>query len=100
MPKERYGHFYGDSLRVECPTGSGTWMTLQEVADELSARLARLFARAQEAGDVAAALDPQLLAQTATILVDGIAVQALRTSAKLTPAKQKAVVDTWLAGLR
>jgi hypothetical protein len=40
---ERYHHFYGDSLRVECPTGSGTMMNLQGVAQELSARLARIF---------------------------------------------------------
>jgi hypothetical protein len=40
---ERYGHFYGDSLRVECPVGSGTMLTLSEVAHELSARLARIF---------------------------------------------------------
>ncbi|HKD99381.1 MAG TPA: glucosidase [Planctomycetota bacterium] len=40
---ERYHHFYGDRLKVECPTGSGRWMTLGEVAQDLSARLARLF---------------------------------------------------------
>jgi hypothetical protein len=40
---ERYGHFYGDTLRVECPVGSGTMLTLTEVAAELSARLTRLF---------------------------------------------------------
>jgi hypothetical protein len=40
---ERYHHFYGDDLRVECPTGSGQRMNLQEVADDLSARLARIF---------------------------------------------------------
>ncbi len=40
---ERYHHFYGDSLKVECPTGSGRWMTLNDVADELRGRLARLF---------------------------------------------------------
>jgi len=40
---ERYHSFYGDSLRVECPTGSGQWMNLQEVAQELAARLTRLF---------------------------------------------------------
>src|SRR5207248_10360608 len=28
---------------VECPTGSGRWMNLQEVARELATRLARLF---------------------------------------------------------
>jgi hypothetical protein len=40
---ERYGHHYGDSLTVECPTGSGNRMTLDAVARELSTRLARLF---------------------------------------------------------
>jgi hypothetical protein len=40
---ERYHYFYGDTLRVECPTGSGQWMNLNEVAQELSRRLARLF---------------------------------------------------------
>ena len=40
---ERYHHFYGDSLKVECPTGSGQWMNLAEVAQEISARLVKLF---------------------------------------------------------
>jgi hypothetical protein len=40
---ERYHHFYGDELRVECPTGSGRLLDLKEVARELSSRLARLF---------------------------------------------------------
>ena len=40
---ERYHHFYGDDLKVECPTGSGHLMTLAEVAREISARLSRLF---------------------------------------------------------
>jgi hypothetical protein len=40
---ERYHHYYGDGLRVECPTGSGVTMNLKEVAQELSARLARIF---------------------------------------------------------
>ena len=42
---ERYHHFYGDALTVECPTGSGRRMNLQEVAHELATRLARLFLR-------------------------------------------------------
>ena len=40
---ERYHYFYGDDLKVECPTGSGTWMNLQQVADEISRRLRTLF---------------------------------------------------------
>ncbi len=42
---EHYAHFYGDSLRVECPTGSGCMLTLAEVAHELSTRLAQIFSR-------------------------------------------------------
>jgi hypothetical protein len=40
---ERYAHFYGDDLQVECPTGSGRRMTLDQVARELSTRLTRPF---------------------------------------------------------
>ncbi|MDB6171885.1 MAG: hypothetical protein JWL59_1196 [Chthoniobacteraceae bacterium] len=40
---ERYHHFYGENLLVECPTGSGKMMNLQQVADELSRRLSSIF---------------------------------------------------------
>jgi hypothetical protein len=40
---ERYHHFYGDGFKVECPTGSGVWMNLKQVARELAARLTKLF---------------------------------------------------------
>jgi hypothetical protein len=40
---QRLHHYYGDSFRVECPTGSGRLMTLWEVARELSGRLIALF---------------------------------------------------------
>jgi hypothetical protein len=40
---ERYHHFYGDTLSVECPTGSERRMNLGEVAREIAARLTRLF---------------------------------------------------------
>ena len=40
---ERYHHFYGDGLRVECPAGSGQWLNLKQVARELATRLTRLF---------------------------------------------------------
>jgi hypothetical protein len=45
---ERYHYFYGDELRVECPTGSGRFMNLKEVAGELAARLSRLFLPRQD----------------------------------------------------
>ena len=40
---ERYHHFYGDTLKVECPTGSGRYLNLSEVARELTRRLTTLF---------------------------------------------------------
>ena len=40
---ERYHHFYGDSLMVEFPTGSGRKVNLQTAAQELSRRLVKIF---------------------------------------------------------
>jgi hypothetical protein len=40
---ERYHHFYGNTLKVECPVGSGTMMNLRQVAREIGARLSRIF---------------------------------------------------------
>jgi hypothetical protein len=40
---QRFHHYYGDDFRVECPTGSGTLLTLDEVAAELSRRLESIF---------------------------------------------------------
>ncbi|HEY7065208.1 MAG TPA: glucosidase [Chloroflexota bacterium] len=37
--------YYGDSFRVECPTGSGREMNLGEVAAEIAERLIRIFLR-------------------------------------------------------
>jgi hypothetical protein len=42
---EKFGSFYGDGLRVECPTGSGRMATLNEVASELRRRLTSIFFR-------------------------------------------------------
>lgn len=39
----RYHDFYEDSFQIECPTGSGRKMNLQQVADEISRRLVSLF---------------------------------------------------------
>jgi hypothetical protein len=39
--------FYGDDFKVQCPTGSGHYMTLFEVAQELSRRLSSIFLRDQ-----------------------------------------------------
>jgi hypothetical protein len=42
---DRYHTFYGDSFKIECPTGSGQFMNLKQVADEISRRLSNLFLR-------------------------------------------------------
>jgi hypothetical protein len=44
---QKFYYYYGDDFKVECPTGSGRYLTLKEVADELSQRLMRLFLRDQ-----------------------------------------------------
>lgn len=40
---QKFHHYYGDDFKVECPTGSGRFLTLDEVATELSLRLSRIF---------------------------------------------------------
>ncbi len=40
---QKFHHYYGDEFKVECPTGSGVYLTLWEVAAEISKRLNRLF---------------------------------------------------------
>ena len=42
---QKFHHYFGDDFKVECPTGSGVYMTLKEVANELSNRLIKLFVR-------------------------------------------------------
>jgi glycogen debranching enzyme len=42
---QRFHHYLGPEFTVECPTGSGVFMTLAEVADEISRRLTRTFLR-------------------------------------------------------
>jgi hypothetical protein len=41
----QYYLYYGDSFKVECPTGSGRMMNLFDVSKELTTRLARIFVR-------------------------------------------------------
>ena len=44
---QRLHHYYGDDFTVECPTGSGKFLTLSQIADELSNRLIKIFTRDQ-----------------------------------------------------
>jgi hypothetical protein len=40
---QKFHHYYGNDFKVECPTGSGRYHTIEEVATELSLRLSRIF---------------------------------------------------------
>ncbi len=45
---QKYHRFYGDDLLVEYPTGSGTKLTLGQVAEELARRLTNIFLRDEQ----------------------------------------------------
>jgi len=45
---QQFHHYYGDDFKVECPTGSGTFLNLNEIANELSNRLIRLWLRGKD----------------------------------------------------
>jgi hypothetical protein len=40
---QRFHHYYGDDFRVEYPTGSGNFLTLKKISEELSRRLISIF---------------------------------------------------------
>lgn len=42
---QKFDYFYGDELKVEFPTGSGVFLSLWEVSQELEKRLSRIFTR-------------------------------------------------------
>jgi hypothetical protein len=42
---QKFAYYLGDSFKVECPAGSGQLKTLDQVAEEISHRLARIFLR-------------------------------------------------------
>jgi hypothetical protein len=62
---ERYHHFYGDSLKVECPTGSGRMMNLKSVAREIAARLIRPFVPDEKGNRPLHGSDPRYAADPA-----------------------------------
>ena len=42
---QRFHQYYGDELEVECPTGSGDYMNLLQVAEEIQHRIIHIFGR-------------------------------------------------------
>ncbi len=59
---QRFHHYYGDDFKVECPTGSGRFITIHEVAEELSRRLIRLFLKDSDGRRPVLANHPKLSA--------------------------------------
>lgn len=42
---QKFHHYYGDDFKIECPTGSKNFVTINDVANELSRRLTTIFLR-------------------------------------------------------
>ena len=42
---QKFHYYYGDDFKIECPTGSGKMITINQVAEELTRRLSNLFLR-------------------------------------------------------
>jgi hypothetical protein len=40
---QKFHHYYGDDFKIECPTNSGNFVTIDKVADELARRLVNIF---------------------------------------------------------
>jgi len=45
---QKFHHYYGDDFKIECPTGSGIYLTINQVATELGRRLTQLFLRGKD----------------------------------------------------
>ncbi|KAI8993796.1 Six-hairpin glycosidase-like protein [Trametes punicea] len=57
---QRFYQFYGDELQVECPTGSGDYMNLVQVAEEIQHRIIHIFGRDMEGKRAANGGNPKL----------------------------------------
>jgi hypothetical protein len=57
---QKFHHYYGDDFKVECPTGSGRFLTINEVADELTHRLTRIFRKDRQGRRPVHAYHPKL----------------------------------------
>jgi hypothetical protein len=45
---QKFHYYYGDDFLVECPTGSGQNITLEQIATQLSSRLTGIFLRGED----------------------------------------------------
>ncbi len=47
---QKFHHYYGNDFKVECPTGSGKFLSIEEVSIELTRRLCGIFLRDAKGG--------------------------------------------------
>ncbi len=40
---QKFHYYYGDDFKIECPTGSGNFITIDKVAEEITNRLTKIF---------------------------------------------------------
>ncbi len=45
---QKFHHYYGDDFKIESPTGSGQYITINDTADELARRLTKIFLRDED----------------------------------------------------
>ncbi|KAH9949639.1 Six-hairpin glycosidase-like protein [Amylocystis lapponica] len=57
---QRFHQYYGDEVQVECPTGSGDYMNLVNVAEEIQHRIIHIFGRDMEGRRAANGGNPKL----------------------------------------
>jgi hypothetical protein len=57
---QKFHHYYGDDFKIECPTGSGTFISLDEAASEIAARLTRIFLRDEKGKRAVLSKHPRL----------------------------------------
>uniref|UniRef100_Q01PD7 Mannosylglycerate hydrolase MGH1-like glycoside hydrolase domain-containing protein n=1 Tax=Solibacter usitatus (strain Ellin6076) TaxID=234267 RepID=Q01PD7_SOLUE len=57
---QKFHHYYGDAFKIECPTGSGQYLTIGQVAEELSKRLCSIFLKNADGRRQVYALYPKL----------------------------------------
>jgi hypothetical protein len=46
---QKFHKYYGNDFKIECPTGSGKYLTIREVANELARRLTGIFLKDESA---------------------------------------------------
>jgi AcrR family transcriptional regulator len=60
-------------------------------------RIAKLIRNAQKAGDLPQDIDLRQTSRACVALIDGIAIQALRSGSPISPREQRALIDAWIA---